>query len=371
MVSSRKNKSNTFLEYVHSRIEGMSNGSILHRGNHYSTQTIYSYTGFYQVLRAFETIHKLNWGNLNDKTVSDFVIFMEGLGYMKQTVNKNLAILKSLLHFALDEGYSFDTSLFSRFPHLQVTSKDVSTGIYLTDEELQALFEMKLDGLEEIARDVFLVGCYTSQRFSDYSRISKSCFSVNDGVVIITLNQHKTGTEVSIPVLNDNLLEIFKKWNYHLPQISCSILNSVIKDILKRLSATVPSLKNEILTQSTARRARKEATGKKRYKHAADGRVFMPRYMLVSSHTARRTGITLMYLSKVLNTREMMSISGHKTESVFNEYIKFSGVEMATDIARKMRENSSAKKTKNEIIKHLEDLPLERLLELLEKSGSL
>ena len=38
-------------------------------------------------------------------------------------------------------------------------------------EELEALYDMELTGLEEKVRDVFLIGCYTAQRFSDYSRI--------------------------------------------------------------------------------------------------------------------------------------------------------------------------------------------------------
>lgn len=46
--------------------------------------------------------------------------------------------------------------------------------IYLTEEELQALYEMPLEGKEETARDVFLVGCYTSQRFSDTERITQA-----------------------------------------------------------------------------------------------------------------------------------------------------------------------------------------------------
>ncbi len=44
-----------------------------------------------------------------------------------------------------------------------------------------------------------------------------------------------------------------------------------------------------------------------------------------------------MYLSKMLDSHEMMSISGHKTESVFNDYIKISGIELATSIAKKWR----------------------------------
>lgn len=66
---------------------------------------------------------------------------------------------------------------------------------------------MPLSGTEDKARDVFLAGCYTSQRFSDYSRITERNVSFHDGVDIITLTQQTTGTEGGrldddIPVLS-------------------------------------------------------------------------------------------------------------------------------------------------------------------------
>lgn len=73
------------------------------------------------------------------------------------------------------------------------------------------------------------------------------------------------------------------------------------------------------------------------FKRNEYGDILVPRYRLATTHTARRTGITLMYLSKMLDSHEMMSISGHKTESVFNDYIKISGIELATSIAKKWR----------------------------------
>ena len=92
---------------------------------------------------------------------------------------------------------------------------------------------MPLSGKEDKARDVFLVGCYTSQRFSDYSRITERNISFHDGVGIITLTQQKTGTEVSIPILNDNLIRIFEKYDYNLPYIHNNDLNEIIKVVLE------------------------------------------------------------------------------------------------------------------------------------------
>lgn len=124
-----------------------------------------------------------------------------------------------------------------------------------------------------------------------------------------------------------------------------------------------------MVTKLTLQQRAMEEDGRKRYKRNANGDVVMPRYDLVVSHTARRTGITLMYLSRILDTHEMMSISGHKTESVFNEYIKLSGVELATNIAKKVANAKKESEVKAMLIKKLESLSVEQLTSLLEHAN--
>lgn len=63
------------------------------------------------------------------------------------------------------------------------------------------------------------------------------------------------------------------------------------------------------------------------------GNVIVPRYDCVSSHTARRTGITNMYLSQKYTILQMMHVSGHKTQKPFMDYIKLSSEEIADEIA--------------------------------------
>lgn len=69
----------------------------------------------------------------------------------------------------------------------------------------------------------------------------------------------------------------------------------------------------------------------------AMGHVLRCKYEMITSHTARRSGVTNLYKEGVLDTREMMSISGHQSESVFEEYIKVSRSEQADKIAAKLR----------------------------------
>ena len=64
-----------------------------------------------------------------------------------------------------------------------------------------------------------------------------------------------------------------------------------------------------------------------------NGNVIVPRDEYVTSHTARRTGITNMYLSHQYTILQMMHVSGHKTQKTFMDYIKLSSEEIADEIA--------------------------------------
>jgi len=356
------------LKYMKDRVQGMVDGTIKRKGNNYTDQTIHTYKSFTVVLESFMKEHPFSWTDLDERLIDEFVLYMEKYGYMKKTINKNLAVFSAMLNYAFKDGFKFRSSVLNQFPKLQVKREDMATEIYLTEDELQALFEMELTGHEDEVRDVFLAGCYTSQRFSDYSRINESNFSTHDGINIITLTQKKTGTEVSIPIINNNLMVILRKYDLNLPDIDNNTLNQDIKVIMKRLSLTVPSLRKEMVTQLTLIQKSMENDGKKEYKRNANGDVLVPRYDLVTSHTARRTGITLMYLSRILDTHEMMSISGHKTESVFNDYIKLSGVELATNIARKVANARKESEVKALLMKQLEAMSAEQLASLLEQA---
>lgn len=62
------------------------------------------------------------------------------------------------------------------------------------------------------------------------------------------------------------------------------------------------------------------------------GNAILPRYACVTTHTARRSGITNMYLSHKYTMLQMMHVSGHKTQKTFTDYIKLSSDEIADEI---------------------------------------
>lgn len=132
--------------------------------------------------------------------------------------------------------------------------------------------------------------------------------------------------------MNPNLQAICEKYNYNLPSVVDVILNRYIKEILKELSETVPSLSTKVHTKLTMKQRKQEADGKINVERNTKGEVMMPRYNCVTTHTARRSGITNMYLTHKYTILQMMHVSGHKTQKTFMDYIKLSSDEIADEI---------------------------------------
>ena len=190
-----------------------------------------------------------------------------------------------------------------------------TTEIYLTENELDIILNLNLKDKPHLdqARDVFLVGCYTAQRYSDYSRISKEHISITpDGNKVISLTQLKTSTPVIIPV-GKKLDKILQNYDYTLPKTHEQKVNKYIKEIVKdakidRMEADDVFLKGKRSTLSR------------------------PKHELVKTHTARRSGATNMFLANV-PVISIMKITGHKTEREFMKYIRITNQENADNLS--------------------------------------
>lgn len=224
--------------------------------------------------------------------------------YRHNNVCSFIRSLKSVLNSLRLDGYDVNMS----YKEFKINEEEVRA-VYLTQEELSKLASLNLRSKEATAtRDRFLVGCYIAQRFSDYSRITvEQNFDLKANE--IRLKTVKTGATVVVPI-HPEIREILKRNNYILPKLnSLAAFNTCIKRLCKRAG-----IAEQLLLEYT------EGTTVVRKK--------VPKYKLVSSHTARRTGITLMYLSG-MQLWEIMLISGHKTEEACLKYMCISREENA------------------------------------------
>ena len=331
--------------FLENFLEGIKNGRIKNGAENYTLNTCKVWSNFLGILKRFIQISPFTWKDINKALADRFVSFMEKNGYMVTSINKYIICFKAMIQNAMDQELHNNLIALRAFSKKKIQETDKAKEIYLTKAELQALYEMPLEGLKDKVRDVFLVGCYTCQRFSDYARLEKENFTKTaKGTKVVRIVQEKTGNDVVIPILNDNLLHIAEKYGYDIPKVNDVILNRYIKQILKELSSTVPSLARKERTLLTMKEREKEKQGLVSFERDNKENVIKPRYELVSSHTARRSGITNLYLSGNFDTYQMMSISGHRDEKTFYEYIKLSSDEVADSIAQKKEEH------KNELI---------------------
>ena len=328
--------------FLENFLEGIKNGRIKNGAENYTLNTCKVWSNFLGILKRFIQISPFTWKDINTALADRFVSFMEKNGYMVTSINKYIICFKAMIQNAMDQELHNNLIALRAFSKKKIQETDKAKEIYLTKTELQALYEMPLEGLKDKVRDVFLVGCYTCQRFSDYARLEKENFTKTaKGTKVVRIVQEKTGNDVVIPILNDNLLHIAEKYGYDIPKVNDVILNRYIKQILKELSSTVPSLARKERTLLTMKEREKEKQGLVSFERDNKGYVIKPRYELVSSHTARRSGITNLYLSGNFDTYQMMSISGHRDEKTFYEYIKLSSDEVADSIAQKKEEHKN------------------------------
>jgi len=171
--------------------------------------------------------------------------------------------------------------------------------------------EKKIKALEQ-TRAFFLIGCYTALRISDFSRLER--YNIGDAYIRI---KPKKGThkndDVVIPihpVISGILASGF--------DLSKKMSDQRFNDHLKEL-CQMAQINEPVTTVRTEGGRQVSRTAEK--------------WTLVSSHTARRSGATNMFVAGI-PAISIMKITGHKTERSFLRYIRISQEENARLLAQ-------------------------------------
>ena len=331
-------------ELLQFKIQEMESGTNRNNGRKFSQSTIQQWKNFHRLLCRYEQSYgAIDFREINTAFWDRFKQFCEDEGLMHKSTNKYLAVFRALISYAQANGIEVSETALQSYHKVPIFDDDSKAKTYLNEQELQALYEMKLSGMKERVRDIFMLGCYLGQRVSDYNNLTKSDFTTTRrGNRVVSFTQEKTNNAVVVPIIYDNVYSIAEKYNYNFPRLSHSVINRYIKRILADLSTTLPSLRQTLRTAITLKEQQAEARGTMHFERDAKGYVVKPRYEMVSTHTARRSCITNLYLSNRFTISQLMSISGHKSEKAFNEYICCSSEEIADVIAE------IAKKSKTE-----------------------
>lgn len=312
-IDPSRNKALSLNNYILQYIVEMKSGERKNnKGLLYSPGTIKNKTSFYSEFCKFqeETGKMYDFNDITIDFYNDFVDFFNEKNYSPNTTGKHIKSLKEIMTAAREEGLhqNFQTTLKA----FKILSCEADT-IYLTREEITAIEKLNLSATRhkdlDLCRDIFLVGIYVTQRYSDYRRINKTnLITLENGKKAVKLTQQKTKAKVVIPCSRE-LLAILSKYDYNLPPTYSQFINENIKTVclmagIKQKVEHVQTKGATIITEQ------------------------IEKYRLVTTHTARRTGATLMYLEGV-DTLSIMKITGHKTEKEFKKYIRIGEEENA------------------------------------------
>ncbi|HEX2920927.1 MAG TPA: site-specific integrase [Bacteroidales bacterium] len=253
----------------------------------------------------------LNWNDVSIDTYNDFVEFFYGRGCGSNYIGKHIKTFKTIMRSAREEGLHNNMEIERKA--FKTLSEEVEH-IYLTESELKKLFDLDLSENKHYqeVRDVFLAGCYTAQRYSDYSKLNKSNLKVIGGNKYVELIQKKTGEKCIIPV-RPELDVILQRYDYDLPKSFEQKVNKAIKKIGEMAEIT-------------------ELIHTEKNKGGLIKKTNLKKCDLISTHCARRTGVTLMYLAGI-PVVDIMKISGHRTPKEFMKYIRISKEETAVKLA--------------------------------------
>ena len=267
-------------------------------------------------LREFEKLDKysIHFDSIDLKFYQLFKKYLIGdLGLHNNTFGKYIKNIKLFMGEAVQRKLT--TNLTFQHRKFKVL-KEVGETIYLDENELSKLYNLDLSQNKRLerVRDLFIIGCYTGLRFSDFSQISPHNIKEDEHGKRIEIVTQKTNENVSIP-LKPLVEQILNKYGGRIPR---SISNQKMNKYLKELGKMAGF--DQKIEQTTTKGAKRE-------------KKFIEKYELITTHTARRSFATNAYLGD-LPIIGIMQITGHKTETAFMRYIKITKKENAKKMAK-------------------------------------
>lgn len=364
-------------------LKGITDGSIRQKreAKTYREGSVTAWRSFGKFLKGY-TPDGMTFDQINKKFADGFVVYLERCGLMPKTINKQVLCFRRLCNAAAIDEHNKNLISVRVWGERNVKDEEKRAEIALSDAEIDALYNMRLEGVREQVRDIWILGYLSAQRVSDYAHFTKDNFKVTpNGVNVIVLRQTKTGNDVVVPILDERVIELCRKYNYNFPRVEARTINRYIKEVLRTLSRDVQSLTEEVRTQLSMAERQKEKnyldmrkrmekgeelhgdelkrfkemkayaieheSGSALWKRDFSGAVVKNKWELVSCHTSRRSAVTSLYNSGLFDVRDLMSISGHQTIKNFEGYIKRGSIEQAERIAEKAK-RAKEKKLKRE-----------------------
>ena len=311
----------TFLELFKRFIQDSETGiRLTSTGKRFDKRSIQKYNTTYSVLETFGKKYHLTFDTIDKNFYTKFVDYLNKpifgkdkevikASFSLNNVGKYIQVIKTFLNYATENGYN--TNLYYQSKQFKA-HKVPGFSIYLNEKELSDLYNLDLSSQPhyERVRDLFLVGCWTGLRFSDFTAIKPE----NVKEDFLHIKTFKTGEPVIIPI-HKMVKSIMAKYSDKYPNsLPPAIANQKMNSYLKEIAKKVDSLKVPVEVEGI--KGGLKVTSKK------------DKWELVTTHTARRSFATNVYKSG-FPAISLMKITGHRTEKSFLLYIKVTPEENA------------------------------------------
>ena len=310
--SKAKKQEHQLSSYVDQFIEDICSGKRkTNKELRYTKGTIKNYKDFKSQLGSYESYlgTTLSFNDITPLFYKDFVGYFQNRSFSINTIGRHIKHLKVIMRAAQDDGLH-ENQAFKKFKGLR-TYVDA---IYLTEEEIESirLVDLSKKPNYDLARDIFLLCCYTSLRYSDASTLNPTVLKERNGKYFLELISKKTNNKVIIPI-NSKAMEILRKYNFSFPKSYGQKVNKYIKKV-----GELAGIDELIEVEKTI----------------GDQKVIVttPKHDEIKTHTGRRSALTNMYLAGI-KPIDIMKISGQTTEREFMKYIKISKEETAKKLA--------------------------------------
>lgn len=283
-------KKNTVFQYLELMVQEKSS---------FSKETIKKYNNVKLNLLEYQEWKKVKLTFDSFRDFKDYATFCYQTRQINDnTINKHYSYIKTFVIWAYKKGLH-DIRDYSDFKHRTYEPDNIA----LTKDHVLEIYNHKFknERLQKVI-DVFLIGCFTGQRFSDFSVFDKDDY-INGR---IEKRQQKTKHKVVIPVdSNKKLKTLLFKYDFNLPKISNQKFNPYLREALEEIKSFDHNVK------------------KTSYNIGKATVSVLKLYEMVSSHTARRTFVTIT-LEEGWTYKEVMRISGITDYRTLLKYDKVS-----------------------------------------------
>ena len=265
--------------------------------------TVKGYVTFYYTLKKYqEDIEdRLLFSQLNKDAFDDLYSWMlHKMDYALGNANRQMSRLKTICRAAAASeievhGYYLVHKQKKTTPHNSYLT-------IISEQEIGLIktFNPTTSYLEN-TRAWMLIGLHIGQRVSDLLSLTpKDVRETQPGVVMVDITQQKTGTSITIPVVDKTTVDILLNKFPH--KISSQSFNRFLKELCK------------------ACKINSETTGFLMGDNGRKSLVTGPKYQFISSHDLRRSFCTNHFNAGTPSSK-IMAISGHKRESTFFGYV--------------------------------------------------